>query len=232
MRILLVEDEALLRGQLLDELTRKGYAVDGAVDGEEAAFMGMETSYDLAIVDIGLPKKSGLEVVQDWRRSGRAFPILILTARGHWQDKVSGLEAGADDYLVKPFHVAELIARMGALMRRSSGFASPVINAGPITLDTGAKSVHLNTELLELTAYEYNTLEYLMHRAGQAISKSELTEHLYAQDYDRDSNVIEVFIGRLRKKLDPDGQLRPISTLRGQGYRFELPIRADTGSNR
>ncbi len=227
MRILLVEDEVLLRGQLLEELTHKGYAVDVAEDGEEALFMGMETSYDLAIVDIGLPRKSGLEVVRDWRTSGRSFPILILTARGHWQDKVSGLEAGADDYLVKPFHLAELVARMGALLRRSSGFASPVIEAGPVMLDTAAKSVHLKGELLELTAYEYNTLEYLMHRAGKAVSKSELTEHLYAQDYDRDSNVIEVFIGRLRKKLDPDGDLRPISTLRGQGYRFELPIGTD-----
>ncbi|WP_020405891.1 response regulator transcription factor [Hahella ganghwensis] len=229
MRILLVEDEALLRNQLLEELSRKGYAVDTAEDGEEAAYLGMETSYDLAVVDIGLPKKDGLAVVKEWREKGRSFPILILTARGHWQDKVNGLEVGADDYLVKPFHLAELLARMSALVRRASGFISVVIEAGPIVMDTAAKSVQVDGRSLELTAYEYNTLEYLVHRAGKAVSKMELTEHLYAQDYDRDSNVIEVFIGRLRKKLDPEGIIRPISTLRGQGYRFELPVNK-TGS--
>ncbi|AZZ94827.1 response regulator [Hahella sp. KA22] len=220
MRILLVEDEALLRGQLRDELVKHGYAVDTAEDGEVAAYLGKENPYDLAVVDLGLPKRTGLEVIQEWRGMGKEFPILILTARGHWQDKVSGLEAGADDYLVKPFHVAELMARLGALLRRSSGFSSPVIQAGPMTLDTRAKLVQIDGTALELTAYEYNTLEYLVHRAGQAVSKTELTEHLYAQDFDRDSNVIEVFIGRLRKKLDPDGVNKPITTLRGQGYRF------------
>ena len=225
MRILLVEDEDLLRHQLNEALTQKGYAVDTAVDGEEAAYMGEETPYDLAIVDIGLPKKSGVEVVRQWRTGGISYPVLILTARGHWQDKVDGLEAGADDYMVKPFHLAELIARISALLRRASGFSSSIIEAGPMRLDIGAKTVLINEAPVELTAYEYNTLEYMVHRAGQAVSKSELTEHLYAQDYDRDSNVIEVFIGRLQKKLDPSGTEKPISTLRGQGYRFNWVVK-------
>ncbi len=224
MRILLVEDEALLRGQLLDELTRKGYAVDLAVDGEEAIYLGHETPYDMAIVDIGLPKVNGIEVIRNWRAKKLGFPILILTARGNWQDKVEGLEAGADDYLVKPFHLAELLARLQALLRRASGFSSSEIEAGPLLMDIGAKSVRLHGQPIELTAYEYNTLEYMVHKAGQTVSKTELTEHLYAQDYDRDSNVIEVFIGRLRKKLDPGGTEKPISTLRGQGYRFNWPV--------
>jgi len=224
MRLLVVEDEDLLRGQLVDELCRRGYAVDTAVNGEDAAFLGEENPYDLAIVDIGLPVMNGLQVVKHWRSRKIGFPVLILTARGHWQDKVDGLEAGADDYLVKPFHLAELIARLTALLRRTSGFSSSQVEAGPLLMDIGAKTLSLNGEPVELTAFEFNTLEYLITRAGQAVSKSELTEHLYAQDFERDSNVIEVFIGRLRKKIDPEGKSKPISTLRGQGYRFNWPV--------
>jgi two-component system response regulator PhoP len=224
MRILVVEDEDLLRSQLVEELCRKGYAVDSAVNGEDAAYMGEETPYDLAIVDIGLPGMNGIEVIRHWRAKKASFPALILTARGHWQNKVDGLEAGADDYLVKPFHLAELIARINALLRRTSGFSSSVVKVGPLQIDLGAKTLTLNGLPVELTAFEYNTLEYMIKRAGQAVSKTELTEHLYAQDFDRDSNVIEVFIGRLRKKLDPEGTEKPISTLRGQGYRFNWPV--------
>ena len=222
MRILVVEDEDILRGQLVDELARKGYAVDTAVNGEDAAFLGEENPYDLAIVDIGLPVMDGLQVVKHWRALKIGFPILILTARGHWKDKVDGLEAGADDYLVKPFHLAELIARINALLRRNSGFSSSIVEAGPLIVDIGAKTLTLHGEALELTAFEYNTLEYLIKKAGQAVSKSELTEHLYAQDFERDSNVIEVFIGRLRKKLDPDGSTKPISTLERSGLPVQL----------
>ena len=228
MRILIVEDEDLLRRQLTEELSRRGYAVDSVANGEDAAFLGKETTYDLAIVDIGLPGISGIEVIRQWRAQKAGFPALVLTARGHWQDKVDGLEAGADDYLVKPFHLAELVARMNALLRRTSGFSSAIVEAGPLQIDLGAKTLILNGLPLELTAFEYNTLEYMIKRAGQAVSKSELIEHLYAQDFDRDSNVIEVFIGRLRKKLDPDGTEKPISTLRGQGYRFNWPVEKTT----
>ena len=228
MRILLVEDEELLRGQLLGELSAKGYAVDIANNGLDAAFMGKENPYDLDIVDIGVPELDGIEVIKQWRKNEVGFPVLILTARGHWQDKVVGLEAGADDYLVKPFHLAELMARLNALLRRTAGFSSAIVQAGPLTVDMTAKSIHLRGEPVELTAFEYNTLEYLIKRAGQAVSKSELTEHLYAQDFDRDSNVIEVFIGRLRKKLDANGSAKPISTLRGLGYRFNWPVQKTT----
>lgn len=224
MRILLIEDEAKLRQQLLDALQGKGYAVDSASDGVEGHHLGLETPYDLAIVDLGLPKMDGLEVIRQWRSQGVRLPVLILTARGHWQERVNGLEAGADDYLVKPFHLAELQARVHALIRRSSGLPSSALEAGPLRLDTAARSLQLKGQLVELTAFEYNTLEYLMRRAGQTVSKAELTEHLYAQDFDRDSNVIEVFMGRLRKKIDPEGALQPIVTQRGLGYRFNLTV--------
>ncbi|MEX1032257.1 MAG: response regulator transcription factor [Cellvibrionaceae bacterium] len=222
MRLLVVEDEQLLREQLSDYLRGLGYTVDAGADGKEGQYLGEEYPYDLAIVDIGLPKIDGITLIRQWRQQQLSYPVLILTARGNWKDKVEGLEAGADDYLVKPFHNEELRARVNALLRRSSGHASPVFSFGPIQLDTAAKTVRVNNRELELTSYEYNTLEYLAHHAGQVISKSELTEHLYAQDFDRDSNVIEVFVGRLRKKLDPDGSLKPIATVRGQGYRFTL----------
>ncbi len=221
MRLLVVEDEAHLREQLQQFLKGLQYSVDAAADGEEGWFLGREYSYDLAIIDLGLPKLDGISLIKKIREQHK-YPILILTARGNWQDKVEGLEAGADDYLVKPFHNEELRARINALVRRSAGHATPKLRFGAITLDTTAKTVSRNEEVLELTSYEYNTLEYLVHHAGKVISKTELTEHLYDQDFDRDSNVIEVFVGRLRKKLDPQGELKPIATVRGQGYRFTL----------
>ena len=220
MRLLLVEDEPGLRRQLQHQLRERGQSVDLAVDGEEGLYYLQEYPLDLAVVDIGLPRLSGIELIRRARGSGIDLPILILTARGNWQDKVEGLEAGADDYLVKPFHFEELWARINALVRRAAGHASPQLEWGPITLDTAAQSVTRDGEPLELTAYEYRVLEYLMLHRGEVISKTRLTEHLYDQDYDRDSNVLEVFVGRLRRKLDPDGRLRPIETLRGRGYRF------------
>ena len=222
MRLLIVEDEQVLREQLTDYVKSLGMSCDAAADGEEGRFLGTEYPYDLAIIDLGLPKLDGVSLIKKLRSKEIAYPILILTARGNWQDKVEGLEAGADDYLVKPFHNEELRARINALLRRSSGHASPVFEFGPIVLDTAAKTVSVGNNLLELTSYEYNTFEYLAHHAGKVVSKTELTEHLYDQDFDRDSNVIEVFMGRLRKKLDPDGTLKPIATIRGQGYRFTL----------
>ena len=222
MRILVVEDENELREQLQLMLQQSGYAVDTAADGREALFMGREYPFDLAVVDIGLPIMSGVEVIQQWRQLGRDFPVLILTARGRWQEKVEGLEAGADDYMVKPFHREELQARVRALLRRSAGMAQSSVSSGPVLLDTSAQSVQLDGEALELTAYEYKVLEYLIFNSGKVISKTELTEHIYDQDFDRDSNVIEVFVGRLRKKLDPDNSLKPIETLRGRGYRWAL----------
>ena len=222
MRILVIEDEAPLRQQLRERLGAEGYAVDEASDGEEGVYMGREYPVDLAIVDLGLPRLSGIEVIRQWRQEGRAFPVLILTARSRWQEKVEGLEAGADDYLVKPFHMEELLARAKALLRRAAGWSSSVIECGPIRLDIGGQALTVSGISLELTAYEYKVLEYLMLHAGQVVSKSDLTDHIYAQDFDRDSNVIEVFVGRLRKKLDPDNTLKPIETLRGRGYRFTL----------
>lgn len=222
MRALVIEDEESLRQQLSTRLKEEGYAVDEAIDGEEGVYLGAEYSFDLAVIDLGLPKLSGIDVIRNLRARGKSFPILILTARGRWQDKVEGLEAGADDYLVKPFHIEELLARLNALMRRSAGLAQPKLQCGPICLDTSSRQVSIDGKQIELTAYEYKVLEYLMMHTGKMISKSELTEHLYDQDFDRDSNVIEVFVGRLRRKLDPGNKLRPIETLRGQGYRFTL----------
>lgn len=226
MRLLLVEDEDNLRQQLSEALKAQGYVVESAADGKEGLYLANEYPYDVAIIDLGLPEISGIELIKRLRSQGKSTPVLVLTARGHWQDKVEGLEAGADDYLVKPFHHEELNARLNALVRRSVGHASPRLNFDSLLIDTAAKTVHVKDELLELTGFEYNTLEYLALRAGQVVSKTELTEHLYDQDFDRDSNVIEVFVGRLRKKLDPDGQLKPISTVRGHGYRFALTPKA------
>jgi two-component system, OmpR family, response regulator PhoP len=223
MRLLIVEDEQAIRTQLAEFLADQGFAVDTAADGKEGLYYATEYDYDLAIIDIGLPLLDGIQLIKKARAAGKLYPVLILTARGNWQDKVEGLEAGADDYLVKPFHNQELRARLNALIRRASGHASPVLEFGPIALDTAAKSLSLNGQEIELTSYEYNTLEYLALHAGQVISKTQLTEHLYQQDFERDSNVIEVFIGRLRKKIDPEGTLEAITTLRGRGYRFNLP---------
>ena len=222
MRILVVEDEASLRAQLEAQLRKAGYAVDSAADGEDGFYLGRENPFDLAVVDLGLPKLSGIEVIQRWREAGRRFPVLILTARGRWQDKVEGLNAGANDYLAKPFQAEELHARIKALLRRAAGVAQPVLRCGPIALDIGARTVQVDNRALDLTGYEYKVLEYLMLNRGKVISKTELTEHVYEQDFDRDSNVIEVFIGRLRRKLDPDNRYQPVETLRGRGYRFAL----------
>jgi len=220
MRLLLVEDEPVLRDQLANRLRQDGYAVDTAADGEEGLFYAAEYPIDLAIVDLGLPKISGIELIRRLRTQGKDVPVLILTARNKWQDKVEGLESGADDYLAKPFHYEELAARVKALIRRAAGQADPVIVVGDVTLNSVTQDVSKHGELLELTAYEYRLLHYLMLNAGKVISKMELTDHLYEEDTDRDSNVIEVFIRRLRKKLDPDGTLEPIETLRGRGYRY------------
>ncbi len=220
MRILIVEDEVLLREQLAVRLRSEGYVVNIAKDGEEGLFFGMEYPVDVAIVDLGLPRVSGIQVIQHWRTHGRSFPVLILTARGRWQEKVEGLEAGADDYLVKPFELQEMLARLRALIRRSKGWAGPAITCGPIALDTTKQELRVNDRAVDLTAYEYRVLEYLMLHADEVVSKTELTDHLYAEDQDRDSNVLEVLIGRLRRKLDPDRTLDPIETLRGRGYLF------------
>lgn len=222
MRILLVEDEAPLRETLAARLKREGFAVDAASDGEEGRYMGREVPFDMAIIDLGLPKLSGMDLVRDLREQQKKFPILILTARASWQDKVEGLKAGADDYLVKPFHVEELLARINALMRRAAGWSKPTLDCGPIVLDLAAQTVKVGGNGVDLTSYEYKVLEYLMMHAGELVSKADLTEHIYQQDFDRDSNVLEVFIGRLRKKLDPDGAIKPIETVRGRGYRFAI----------
>ena len=222
MRVLVVEDEAAIRDMLKARLTEAGFTVDVAGDGEEGLFAGLEYPLDVAIIDLGLPKVSGLEVIRRVRAGRKTFPILILTARDNWQDKVEGLQAGADDYVAKPFHFEEVLARLQALLRRAGGWASPELTCGPITLDTRAQTVKVSGAPVELTTFEYRILEHLMLRAGEVISKTELTERLYDEDFERDSNVIEVLIGRLRRKLDPQDQLKPIETLRGRGYRFAL----------
>ena len=231
MRLLLIEDEPTLRENLSRYLDDTGYTVDTAPDGREGLYLGTEHPYDIAVVDIGLPEINGIEVIKKWREQDVSFPILILTARGNWQDKVEGLEAGGDDYLVKPFHNEELKARLNALTRRSKGHASPEIHIGPLMLNTASKTVTINEQALTLTQYEYNTLEYMALNKNKVISKTELTEHLYDQDFDLDSNVIEVLVGRLRKKMDPDGNLKPITTLRGQGYRLSLSATKEKDSS-
>ncbi|MDZ7754340.1 MAG: response regulator transcription factor [Gammaproteobacteria bacterium] len=222
MRILVIEDEPLLRRRLEGELRAAGHVVDGADSGEEGLFLGGEYPVDVAVVDLGLPDVDGVEVIRRWRRDGLAFPIIILTARGRWQDKVAGLEAGADDYVVKPFQMEELMARLKALARRASGWTEARLRCGPIEVDTASQGVSVHGAPVGLTAYEYRLLEYIVLHAGEVLSKSVLTEHLYAEDDDRDSNVLEVLVGRLRRKLDPDGSLAPIETLRGRGYRLRL----------
>lgn len=222
MRILIVEDEQTLRDTLQTHFADAGFTVDVAKDGEEGLFAALEYPLDVAVIDLGLPKLPGLDVIRKVRGARKSYPILILTARDRWQDKVEGLQAGADDYVAKPFHFEEVLARVQALLRRAGGWSSPTLSCGPIVLDTRTQSVTVNAAPVELTTFEYRILEHLMLRAGEVISKAELTERLYDQDFERDSNVIEVFIGRLRRKLDPQEQLKPIETLRGRGYRFAL----------
>jgi two-component system response regulator PhoP len=222
VRLLLVEDDAALRLGLARQLEAEGYRVDQAADGDDGLFQAREYPVDLAIVDLGLPKRSGLDVVKSLRADGRALPILILTARGSWQDKVTGLEAGADDYLVKPFEYPELAARVKALLRRSLKATSDVLTLGPIAIDFSAQTAALHGEPIDLTAFEYRLLEYLVRQRGRVVTKQELSDYLYPHDEDRDSNVVEVLLGRLRRKLDPDGNLAPIETLRGRGLRFTL----------
>jgi len=223
MKLLLVEDEPQLRSQLKAQLEQRGFVVETAKDGEEGWYFAQEYSFDLAVIDLGLPKLSGLDLIKRIRLADIHWPILILTARDTWQDKVEGLEAGGDDYVAKPFHIEEIAARVNALLRRFAGFSQPILCLSGIQLDTKTQSVTSANKLLKLTSYEYKVLEYLMLHAGEVISKSVLTEHLYAQDFDRDSNVLEVLIGRLRKKIDPTQTLKPIETLRGRGYRFIQP---------
>lgn len=222
MRLLVVEDESLLRQQLEQGLTAQGYVVDSAEDGKAGLYYATEFEYDAAIIDLGLPEIDGISLIRQARAAAKTFPILILTARGDWQDKVAGLDAGADDYVVKPFQLEEILARLNALLRRAAGFATSVLEFDSISLDIAAKRLNVSGENVDLTAYEYKLLEYLMMNPGKVVSKTELTEHLYAQDYDRDSNVLEVFVRRLRQKLDPTETLKPIETVRGQGYRFVL----------
>ena len=217
MRLLVVEDDANLARQLTERLSAEGYAVDRAGDGEEGQFLGETEPYDAVVLDLGLPKVDGLSVLRAWRAAGVATPVIILTARGTWSEKVQGIDAGADDYLAKPFNMEELLARVRALIRRAKGHASPEIACGPVVLDTRSGRVTVDGRPVDLTAHEHRVLSYLIHRKGQVVSRTELTEHIYAQDFDRDSNTIEVFVGRLRRKLGAD----VIRTVRGLGYRME-----------
>jgi two-component system response regulator PhoP len=225
MRVLLVEDDATLREQLAAALAASGWHVDQAADGREGLYRLEEYAPDVAVVDLGLPAMSGMEIIAALRRDGRATPVLVLTARDRWQDKVAGLKAGADDYVVKPVHTEELVARLEALVRRAAGWATPVLECGPVKLDPATQRVEVDGHEPVLTRFEYRLLECLMLRAGEVVSRAELLERLYDEDADRDSNTLEVFVGRLRRKLDPDGSLKPIETLRGRGYRFVLPAR-------
>ncbi|CUR45938.1 Transcriptional regulatory protein PhoP [Alloalcanivorax xenomutans] len=220
MKLLVVEDEALLRHHLYSRLGEQGHVVDAVADAEEALYRAREYHHDLAIVDLGLPGMSGLDLIREIRHQGWNFPILVLTARGNWQDKVEGLAAGADDYVVKPFQFEELEARLNALLRRASGFVQSTIEAGPLVLDLNRRQARVGEHSLSLTAYEYRILEYLMRHHQQVVSKDRLMEQLYPDDQDRDPNVIEVLVGRLRRKLDQSGDFRPIETVRGQGYLF------------
>jgi len=216
MRVLVVEDDIDLNRQLVTAMIEAGYAVDTALDGEEGFHLGDTEPYDIAILDIGLPKMDGISVLEGWRRAGRNMPVILLTARDRWSDKVAGMDAGADDYVAKPFHMEELLARVRAQVRRAAGHARSEIECGPVVLDTRSARVTCDGQLVKLTSHEYRLLAYLMHHNGRIVSRTELVEHLYDQDFDRDSNTIEVFVGRLRKKLPSD----LIQTVRGLGYRL------------
>lgn len=216
MRVLVVEDDPDLSRQLVAALTDAGYVVDKAMDGEEGFFLGETEPYDVIVLDIGLPKMDGISVLEQWRRQNRKMPVILLTARDRWSDKVAGIDAGADDYLAKPFHMEELLARIRAQVRRASGHARSEIECGPLRLDTKSARVTIDGQPIKLTSHEYRLLAYLLHHNGRVVSRTELVEHLYDQDFDRDSNTIEVFIGRLRKKIPSD----MIKTVRGLGYRL------------
>lgn len=222
MRILVIEDDLRLQKQIADQLLAAGFAVDVCADGIEGEYMAREFPIDLAIVDLGLPEMSGLEVIHALRAAQKDYPVLILTARSEWQDKVEGLEAGADDYLTKPFHMQELLARIQALLRRSAGHASSVLRYGPLTVNLSSQLVELDNKALTLTSFEYKMLEYFVLHPKTVVTKAELNEHLYNEDTDPDSNVLEVVLGRLRRKIDPTGAVKPVETLRGRGYRFNL----------
>jgi len=228
MRIVVIEDEAALRTQLVRQLGTEGWMVDSCVDGADGLYRLREYACDLAVVDLGLPKLSGLELIRQLRAAGSTLPVLVLTARGQWQDKVAGLEAGADDYLTKPFHTEELVARIRALLRRSSSNLQSLLDFGPLQLDLNAQQVTRTGSPVALTGFEYRLFEYLARHAGSVVTKQTLSDYLYPHDQDRDSNVLEVLIARLRRKLDPEGSLCPIETLRGRGYRLTLtPVDAD-----
>ena len=234
MRALVVEDEPVLRAQVIEALRGAGFVIDESGDGEEGLYLATTMPLDIAIVDIGLPGRDGLSLIGAARRAGHAYPILVLTARDAWRDKVDGLEAGADDYLTKPFHMEELLARVRALLRRVGGWSGSTLAftgaAGErLVLDTREQRVELNGRAVTLTAYEYRVLSYLAVHAGSPIGKATLLDHLYDEDTERDPNVLEVFVRRLRKKLDPEGTLQPIETLRGRGYRLALPREEPTG---
>jgi two-component system response regulator PhoP len=222
MRVLIIEDELALQAEIRAQLEAENYIVDSSGEGNEGYFFATEYPLDAAIIDIGLPGMSGIDIIKQLRADGSVLPVLILTARSRWQEKVEGLEAGADDYLVKPFQMEELLARVKALLRRASGSATTQLQCGCVSLNLETQQAMLNDEIIDITAYEYRLLEYLMRHASEAVSKTTLADYLYPHDDDRDSNVIEVLIGRLRKKLDADGSLKPIETLRGRGYRFTL----------
>ena len=219
MRLLVVEDDKDLNRQIVNALENAGYAVDKAFDGEEGLYLGETEPYDAVILDLGLPKVDGVAVLQGWRRAGKTMPVLILTARDRWSDKVAGFDAGADDYVTKPFYTEEVLARIRALLRRAAGHASSELECGPVRIDTRAAKVTVNGAVVKLTSLEYRLLAYLMHHQGKVVSRTELVEHLYDQDFDRDSNTIEVFVGRLRKKIGID----MIETVRGLGYRIQAP---------
>ena len=230
MRILLIEDEIKLQAQICQQLQGDGYMVDACSNGEDGLFVASEYPLDAAIIDIGLPGMSGLEVIRKLREQNNPLPILVLTARGSWQDKVIGLEIGADDYLTKPFQMEELKARVKALLRRASGAPSTVLQFGPITVDTNSQTVCVDNKKIDLTTFEYRLLELLARHHGEVLSRQILTDYLYPHDDDRDSNVLEVMVGRLRRKLDPSGNLGPIETLRGRGYRFTLSSQTNAPS--
>jgi len=226
VRLLIVEDDRDLNRQLAGALQEAGYVVDRAYDGEEGHFLGETEPYDAVVLDLGLPKRDGLSVLEAWRKAGRRMPVLILTARDRWSDKVGGFDAGADDYVAKPFHMEEVLARLRALLRRAGGHVTDELICGPVKVDTRAGRVIIDGNPVKLTSHEYRLLAYLMHHAGRIVSRAELVEHLYDQDFDRDSNTIEVFVGRLRKKLAVD----VIQTVRGLGYRVDPPV-DPAGSN-